>query len=156
MNPIYFTIMTLLTGLIYTSSAQADDVCLKTLNVGDTLADAWNLHCQSTHRTNTNDPYNPKPYHAKFYTFTLDREADIQANINNGFDNRFYLLDGNTTTGAILQEFSGRSFEAYLPIGTYTLETTSEHNFSYTINLAFNDLGNTSVRSIDDSWHTGL
>ena len=145
--------------LCCSTSSFADDICQKNTAVGSSITDDWNPNCRSSRRFNYYDPYNPVAYYSKFYTFTLDRDADLKISLNTGFDNIFYLLAGETTSGTLLKVQSGKTFETYLPAGTYTLETTSQYNQIFTLSINYNDVGNLSCVqpiengvAISDGW----
>lgn len=137
----------------------ADEICHKTVNVGDVTADDWNSSCKSSRRFDTNDPYNPQPYLTKYYTFTIDREADISIDVSGGYNVHLYVLDGETTAGTLLKQESDNLLKSYLPVGTYTVEVTHRYTQSFTITIAYNDTGNTECvqpisagSTISDGW----
>jgi len=149
----------LLVVLSFNTVLHADEICQKTVNMGDSIVDAWNGNCESINRKDYYDPYNPKAIPAKFYTFTLDRQADVKITLNLSYNVVIYLLDGATKNGTVLKQVNGKTLESYLPAGTYTLEVTYPFFSSFTLNLAYNDVGNTECvqslvagASISDGW----
>ena len=143
MKTIRSVITVVFLTLAFSLTANADEACQKTVNIGESISDSWHLSCESTHRTNYYDPYNPLPYPAKFYTFTLDREADVKFTLSNSYSAVMYLIEGNTTSGTPIKQVSGGVLETYLAAGTYTLEATNSYNTSFTFSIEYNDIGNT-------------
>ncbi len=159
MNKLVNIAFFLLMVLSFNAVLHADETCQKTVNMGDSLVDAWNGSCESINRKDYYDPYNPKAIPAKFYTFTLDRQADVKITLNLSYNVIIYLLDGATKNGTILKQVNGKTLESYLPAGTYTLEVTYPFFSSFTLSLTYNDVGNTECvqslvagTTISDGW----
>ena len=144
------------------SSLQAAEQCKSTISVGDVISDSWVLSCESSRNISYYDPYNPNPYLARFFTFTLDREADIKIDLTGGFQQKIYLVDGEYAAGEVLFQTTGSSLKTYLPAGAYTIEVSNNYTTSFTLNVSYNDLGSSnclqSIASgvkIDDGWISG-
>lgn len=61
---------------------------IQVANPWDALSnDRWQSNCESVTRTDSSDPYNPKSALANYYTFTLDRDADIRIQLDPQYNN---------------------------------------------------------------------
>jgi Calx-beta domain len=139
------------------SPAVFADVCIEDIQVAnpwDALStDRWQSNCESVTRTDTSDPYNPKPALANYYTFTLDRDADVRIQLDpqyNNYSRRFNIIEGNSANGNIIFSNQYRTLETRLAAGTYTLETSYFYGNSFTYQVAFNDtaINNQCVQAI--------
>ncbi len=123
-------------------------------NSWDALSNgSWQSDCESVGRVDTSDPYNPKPALAKYYTFTLERDADIRIQLDPSYSDyygRFNLIEGGSEYGNILSSHQSGEFETRLNAGTYTLEVSHIYGASFTYKIAFNDtaLNNECVQTI--------
>ncbi len=123
-------------------------------NPWDALSnDSWQSGCESVNRTDTSDPYNPTPALAKYYTFTLERDADIRMQLDPSYSDyygSFNLIEGASEYGTVLSSHQSGDFETRLTAGTYTLEMTHIYGASFTYKVAFNDtaLNNQCVQAI--------
>jgi hypothetical protein len=121
-------------------------VCQESIEVSnpwDALSnDQWQSNCESVSRVDNSDPYNPKPALANYYTFTLDRDADVRIQLDpeyNNYNRRFNLIEGNSAYDNIIVSNQYRTLETRLVAGTYTLETNYLYGSSFTYQVAFND-----------------
>ena len=106
-------------------------------------SDRWEAGCESVTRTNTSDPYNPTPALAKFYTFTLERDADVRIQLDpqyNSYSRRFALIEGDTEYGNVISQNHYQKLETRLAAGTYTLEASYLYGSSFTYQVAYNDV----------------
>ena len=133
--------------VLLASTSVVADVCREDIQVSnpwDALSsDQWQSNCTSVTRTDTSDPYNPKPALAKYYTFTLDRDADVRIQLDsqyNSYNKRFNIIEGNNAYGSILFSNQYRTLETRLVAGTYTLEASNTYGTSFTYQVAFNDI----------------
>ena len=122
-------------------------VCQENIEVSnpwDALSsDQWQSNCESVTRVDNSDPYNPKPALANYYTFTLDRDADVRIQLDPEYDNynkRFNIIEGNSAYDNIIISNQYRTLETRLVAGTYTLETSYLYGNSFTYQVAFNDI----------------
>ncbi|TQV68185.1 hypothetical protein FKG94_24175 [Exilibacterium tricleocarpae] len=133
--------------------------CYLDIAVGTTVTNTWVQSCTSVNRINNQDPYNPRPVPAKYFTFQLDRDADIRVSITGGFNRHLFLIEGPTPNTTPLLSFQESLIETWLPSGTYTIEATSTSLSNFELELVFNDLGNPECvqplelgTSIADGW----
>lgn len=126
-------------------------------------SDRWESDCESVTRTNTSDPYNPTPALAKFYTFTLERDADVRIQLDptyNSYSRRFALIEGSDQYGSVISQNHYRKLETRLVAGTYTLEASYLYGSSFTYQVAYNDVSShnecvqaiSSGTPITDGW----
>ena len=105
-------------------------------------SDQWQSNCQSITRIDNSDPYNPKPALANYYTFTLNRDADIRIQLDpehENYNRRFNLIEGSAY-GTIINSNQYRTLETRLVAGTYTVEASYLYGSSFTYQVAFNDI----------------
>lgn len=134
---------------IFTGSATIADTCSETISVGNPWSsatnDSWGGNCTSTHRTYNNDPYAPpQEAFANYYTFTLDRDADIRIDINSGsydYNRRLYLIEGDDEYTSPFYETYDGTYETRLSAGTYTLEISHIYGGSFSYKVSYNDVG---------------
>ncbi len=133
--------------------------CYIDIAVGSTVNNTWIESCTSVNRIDTQDPYNPQPVPAKYFTFQLDRDADIRISITGGFNRQLFLLEGSNPNTTPLLSYQESLIETWLPSGTYTIEATSTSLSNFELELIFNDLGNPQCiqplelgTSIADGW----
>ena len=96
---------------------------LGALTVPVTRNGAWNGDCASTHR--------PGRY-ARFYSFTLNQQAEVEINLTSAQDTYLYLLRGADANGTVVADnddvetgnTDSRITET-LVAGTYTIEATT-------------------------------
>ncbi len=126
-------------------------------------SDRWETGCESVTRTNTSDPYNPIPALAKFYTFTLERDADVRIQLDpqyNSYSRRFALIEGDNEYGNVISQNHYQKLEVRLTAGTYTLEASYLYGSSFTYQVAYNDVSShnecvqaiSSGTAITDGW----
>ena len=84
---------------------------------------AWNGDCASTHRSGS---------YARFYSFTLSQQGDVQIDLTSDEDTYLYLLRGADANGSVVADnddvesgnTDSRVTETLAP-GTYTIEATT-------------------------------
>ena len=118
-------------GIIFGSGYYGDtlppptDGCLVelgTLTGGVTQSGAWSGECDSTNR--------PDSY-ARFYSFSLEQETEVQFDLTSSHDTFLFLLEGAGTGGAVVTENddgdngTNSQIIATLEAGSYTLEATT-------------------------------
>ena len=97
-------------------------VDLGPLTGGVTQSGAWASDCDSTNR--------PDSY-ARFYSFTLEQETEVQFDLTSSHDTFLFLLEGAGTGGAVVAENddgdngTNSQIIATLEAGSYTLEATT-------------------------------
>ena len=84
----------------------------------------WDDDCQSSNRPDDGD------YYARFYTFTLNEEADVTVVLESDEDAYLYLMEGEGASGRILHENDDRDgmnprIRTTLQPGKYTVEATT-------------------------------
>ena len=137
--------------------------CQSGIEVGSIINDRWISSCESVHRVNNYDPYNPRGLPAKYYTFTLSRDADVRVSITGGYSRHLFLLEGSSISGNPILRFQDSLIETFLPAGTYTIEATSDSfNYNFELALEYNDIGSPECLqslaigdSISDGWVQG-
>jgi hypothetical protein len=146
--------------VLLASTSVVADVCREDIQVSnpwDALSsDQWQSNCTSVTRTDTSDPYNPKPALAKYYTFTLDRDADVRIQLDpqyNSYNKRFNIIEGSSAYGNMLFSNQYRTLETRLVAGTYTLETSYFYGNNFTYQVAFNDVATNN--ECDQAIYTG-
>lgn len=96
--------------------------CVSSLTVGQQQSDRWVPECHSANRAGR---------YAKFYTFTLSREQEIQVDLEAVADTFVYLLrGGGASTDVIASDDDGGDdtnsrISQRLQAGTYTIEATT-------------------------------
>ncbi len=90
------------------------------------IDDHWDRDddCLSSNRLDDDD------YYARFYTFTLNEEADVTVALESGRDAYLYLMEGEGPSGRILHENDDRDgtnprIRTTLYPGSYTVEATT-------------------------------
>ena len=84
---------------------------------------AWSSGCASANRSNR---------YARFYSFSLDQQADVQIDLTSATDTYLFLLQGSGTDGTIIERdddggptgYDSRIARALSP-GSYTIEATT-------------------------------
>ena len=84
---------------------------------------AWSSGCASANRSNR---------YARFYSFSLDQQADVQIDLTSATDTYLFLLQGSGTDGTIIERdddggptgYDSRITQALSP-GSYTIEATT-------------------------------
>ena len=102
------------------------DGCFQTLGgltAGVSRNGAWNGDCASTHRSGS---------YARFYSFTLSEQAEVQIDLTSSEDTYLYLLRGADSGGTVLGEnddvVNGETdsrITETLAAGAYTVEATT-------------------------------
>lgn len=132
-------------------------VCKENIQVSnpwDALSsDQWQSNCESVTRMDTSDPYNPKPALAKYYTFTLERDADVRFQLDpqySSYSRRFNIIEGSSEYGNVLFSNQYRTLETRLSAGTYTFEASYVYGSSFQYQVSFNDtaVNNECVQAI--------
>ncbi len=96
--------------------------CRTGLSLGSTARGNWAPACVSVHRTGSN---------ARYYTFTLTKQTNVQIDLTSSVDSYLYLLTGASAGGNVLSSndnSGGRGnarISRTLPSGTYTVEATT-------------------------------
>lgn len=134
--------------------------CENDVVLGNSYSNSWEWNsCPSVNRFDYRDPYNIKPAKAKYFTFQLDRDADIKVFIVGGFGKQLFLLEGDSKYGTPILSNQGSLIETWLPAGTYTVEATSFGNYNFTIDFNYNDLGSEECvqaielgQDVEDYW----
>lgn len=134
--------------LAYGQAVQAGS-CTQTVELSNPWdsksEDWWQAGCNSEHANNSNqDAYNPRANYAKYYTFTLEREADVILSAKPSwrqYYTRNFLIEGANRYGRVHTTFYADPLKTRLSAGTYTLETTHPNASSFQYLLAFNDVG---------------
>ena len=120
------------------NSACIQNIELDSLIAGTAISGTWTTDCPAANRANGS------AYYAKFYTFTLDSQEELEFRITSDARPYLYLLTGAGTDGEVLfqiRHLSGDGFsqeQVLLQPGSYTLEvTTAQPNATgdYTLNL---------------------
>ena len=109
-----------------TAPPPATDGCfhtLGTLTAAATRNASWTGDCASTHRPGR---------HARFYSFTLSQQTEVQIDLTSAQDTFLYLLRGADANGAVVTDNddveSGNTnsrITRTLAAGTYTIEATT-------------------------------
>ena len=108
-----------------------DNTCIKPIELDLLTQDGWHIDCDSTNRNYT-DPYSPSHYDtnkAKFFTFSIDENKDLNFEITSNVNTYTYLLDGGDEFSMPLSNSSLNSFSKSLTPGTYTLEVTTINQY---------------------------
>ena len=102
------------------------DGCFQTLGAltaAVTRNGAWTGDCASTHRSGR---------YARFYSFTLSRQTEVEINLTSAQDTYLYLLRGADANGTAVTDnddvVSGNTnsrITETLSVGTYTIEATT-------------------------------
>ena len=119
----------------------AVDDCIQTMPESGTAAGAWDDDCLSGNRPDAENGYAGSDYYARFYTFSLDENADVNITLTSDVDTYLYLLDGTGRDGVVrdqdddddnfdLDSSTDSGLETYLPAGDYTIEVTTYHPVS--------------------------
>jgi len=100
-----------------------EDPCTNTIQIGTRdYRDSWIASCNAVHRQGR---------HAKYYSFTLERETKVSVSLESVTDTYLFLLQGSGAEGQIIarNDDYGRSFNSFiertLPAGVYTIEATT-------------------------------
>ena len=109
-----------------TAPPPATDSCFQTLGAltaAVTRDASWTGDCASTHRPGR---------HARFYSFTLSQQTEVQINLTSSQDTFLYLLRGADANGTVVTDNddveSGNTnshITRTLAAGTYTIEATT-------------------------------
>ena len=105
-----------------TDSACIQNIEQDSLIAGISIAGTWTTDCLTA---------NPDPtgtYYAKFYTFTLDSQEELEIRITSDYRPYFYLTTGEGTAREILHYgriASGELSQFLLQPGSYTMEVTT-------------------------------
>lgn len=109
----------------FTLSIRADGggpACRTSLSLGATARGSWAPACISVHRTGSN---------ARYYTFTLTKQTNVQIDLTSSIDSYLYLLTGASASNNFItsnDNGGGRGnarINRTLPAGTYTVEATT-------------------------------
>ena len=105
------------------------DTCFQTIDGSETLTGTWSSDCVSNKpaEQGTGDRY------ARFYTFTLDREATVNVDLTSEEDTYLYLMEGEGKDGTVVasnddvssDDRNSRIADRTLSGGTYTIEATT-------------------------------
>lgn len=126
--------------------------CQVTADMGDSLNGTWGNNCLSERRIDHRDPYNPRGYPTRFFTFELERDADVRISIFGGYGRELFLINGESPSGETLLSFQNSLIETWLPQGTYTVEATASSYSNFTINFSYNDVGSEEcVQSLEEN-----
>lgn len=157
LHTITLLVFAALTNLSYASECQTQ------IQIGIQASSSWHSGCASEHRLRY-DPYNTNAeYPARYFEFTLPRDADIRISVNSNYYDRgtqIFLLDGNTPQSNVLQETFGNELKTRLNAGTYLIEATNRYtNISFTAQVEYNDIGSaqcvqpiTFGQEVRDGW----
>ena len=109
-----------------TAPPPATDGCFQSLGAltaAVTRSASWTGDCASTHRSG---------HYARFYSFTLNRQTEVEINLTSAQDTYLYLLRGADASGAVVTDnddlVSGNTnsrITEILAAGTYTIEATT-------------------------------
>ena len=110
-----------------TSGTDATDECTVTLGSPTTTVThvgTWTSDCESTNRIGS---------YARFYTFTLKEETEVQIDLTSSQDTYLFLLNGTGKTGtvadsnddAVVNEDTNSQISGTLATGAYTIEATT-------------------------------
>ena len=109
-----------------TAPPPATDGCFQSLGAltaAVTRSASWTGDCASTHRSG---------HYARFYSFTLNRQTEVEINLTSAQDTYLYLLRGADASGAVVTDnddvVSGNTnsrITETLSAGTYTVEATT-------------------------------
>lgn len=112
----------------YRDATGGDPGCSsREIRLGQSISDSWQAGCSSTHRTGR---------HAKFYTFSLARSAEIQIDLESSTDAFVYLLQGANKNGSVIAsnddggEGTNSRIIQRLSAGDYTIEATTYNEVS--------------------------
>ncbi len=147
-----------LAAAMLSQTSYAND-CESAYNIGDTARSNITSNCHSEHYTNY-DPYNPSPYLAKYFRFSLERDADVKFEASG--PGRMYLIRGTNRTGTVIKSTTNRVMKLHLSTGDYILEYANSYTSNFTLVSSFNDTGNTTCvnaltfgNTVHDGWVPG-
>lgn len=147
-----------LAAAMLSQTSYAND-CESAYNIGDTARSNITSNCHSEHYTNY-DPYNPSPYLAKYFRFSLERDADVKFEASG--PGKMYLIRGTNRTGTVIKSTTNRVMKLHLSTGDYILEYANSYTSSFTLVSSFNDTGNTTCvnaltfgNTVRDGWVPG-
>lgn len=107
---------------------QGSGQCKEDIHDEETLTGIFTSDCLSNHRASDyNDPYGPvnPSFRAKYYSFTLDQDSDVNLSVNSSTSTFLYLLSGTQEDGNVIRSIYGANFSGQLAAGEYTLEITT-------------------------------
>lgn len=130
---LFFVLLT----IIFSTIARAGD-CDQAYAIGDQAQDSLDSTCLSEH-FQSYDPYNPQSYYAKYFQFSLEREADVVFRVSGG--GRLYLIEGTNKSASYSEYSSNGELKARLATGDYILEYAASYYGSFTLTSQFNDVG---------------
>ena len=113
-------------SVVTAATPPSTDGCFQTLGgltAGVSRNGAWNGDCASTHRSGS---------YARFYSFSLSEQAEVQIDLTSSEDTYLYLLRGSDSGGTVLGEnddvVNGETdsrITETLAAGSYTVEATT-------------------------------
>ena len=111
------------------TAAPGTDNCTTSLGLASgtiTRNGTWASDCTSTHRDNR---------YARFYSFSLSQQADVQIDLTSPTDTYLFLLQGHDTNGSVITRDDDGGPTGYdsritrtLGPGSYTIETTTYYS----------------------------
>ena len=110
-------------GLAAWVNSQDGDSCLAALSGDGATTGRWADDCESENRTGS---------YARYYSFTVEVEAEVTITLESEIDTWLYLLEGAGRTGAVRYDNDdidsdnrNSQIKDTLPAGSYTIEATT-------------------------------
>jgi len=126
------------TGNFTLSLSSQDDAIIEPVAMNQSQNSSWSANIASTHRSGC---------YARYYSFTLSSSTSVRIDLESSTDTYLYLLQGNNTSGRVIQsnDDSGGTrnscIETDLSSGTYIIESTTYSDMTtgnFTISLRNN------------------
>ena len=124
------------TGSFTLSVVTAGPSCIEPISLESTVNGSWTSDCDSTNESGS---------YAKYYTFSVSSDTNVQLDLQSTVDTYLYLLSGSGMDGQVVDEDddggdgSNSRITMTLSAGTYTIEATTYYpsaTGSFTLSVA--------------------